>query len=564
MRYFIEKLWDKLACCALAFFLAGTASATLSVNVISPSIGYQGTASGGTPVFYEAYATSPECASGIAAMRIYTAAGVSAYTVNGGHLETFIALPLGNYSTVVQAWDNCGAVAKTAVPLTVTTGNITVYLPYGGVAYGPVHIAASSQTGCNNGIAAMRLYTAPYIGVYTIDSNALDTYVTVPPDSYSMTIVAWDKCGGVFTYGISSAVTGAPNGYLYGIYGSSGSVGELQIGETANIINPNGTADPPQVSVAGANSVVVDPGGWFVYASGTKGIYAFQIDPENGSLVQVSGSPVAANGVSQIVMDPSGNYLYVVSSSIATYRINRSSGALTATGQSVSLPSANYFNVAVDTSFFYVLTTSPEGQLWGYSLNVNNGALTPIAGLPISIATQFQIGGLVADTYRAYLEVNNGGTYYIYGYNINPTSGALTAISGSPFSGDDNLFNLWGDWEGRYLWGWSLEPTGTQNFGNPLEINSKGQVTLSNEFTVGDADAFAGFTEDLTGNYVFAEWTDAIVPPSAPSAGGALPQPSDVGVQSYYISNGGQLIPNSNTVLPNNFLVQAIGRGDPN
>jgi hypothetical protein len=48
------------------------------------------------------------------------------------------------------------------------------------------------------------------------------------------------------------------------------------------------------------------------------------------------------------------------------------------------------------------------------------------------------------------------------------------------------------------------------------------------------------------------------------SGGGVLPQPNDVGVQSYYISNGGQLIPNSNTVLPNNFLVQAIGRGDPN
>src|SRR5271155_1201336 len=99
-----------------------------------------------------------------------------------------------------------------------------------------------------------------------------------------------------------------------------GGGGELKRGETANIINPKGTAAPPQVSVAGANSVVVDPGGWFVYASGTKGIYAFQIDPENGSLVQVSGSPVAANGVSQIVMDPSGNYLYAVSSSIATYR----------------------------------------------------------------------------------------------------------------------------------------------------------------------------------------------------------------------------------------------------
>ena len=88
--------------------LAGTASAALTVNVISPTINeFTGTASGGTPVFYEAYATSPECAAGISAMRIYTNPGVDAYTVNGGHLETFISLPLGTYATVVQAWDNC-------------------------------------------------------------------------------------------------------------------------------------------------------------------------------------------------------------------------------------------------------------------------------------------------------------------------------------------------------------------------------------------------------------------------------------------------------------------------
>ncbi|MCU1296707.1 MAG: hypothetical protein JWO91_985 [Acidobacteriaceae bacterium] len=93
-------------------FLALTAQAAPTVVVFSP-----GTGSFGAPVFYEAYATSSSCKSGIAAMRIYTAPGVNAYTTNGAHIETFINLKPGRYNTVVQAWDNCGGVAKTNVAI---------------------------------------------------------------------------------------------------------------------------------------------------------------------------------------------------------------------------------------------------------------------------------------------------------------------------------------------------------------------------------------------------------------------------------------------------------------
>src|SRR5260221_9305003 len=72
-----------------------------TVTVLSP-----GSGSNGSPVFYGAYATSASCAQGIAAMRIYTAPGVNAYTVNRGHLETFVNLQPGSYDTAGQARDN--------------------------------------------------------------------------------------------------------------------------------------------------------------------------------------------------------------------------------------------------------------------------------------------------------------------------------------------------------------------------------------------------------------------------------------------------------------------------
>jgi hypothetical protein len=557
-----------LAASSILILFTGLASATLTITMISPTTASGGTALGGTPVFFEAYATSPECSSGVASMRIYTDPGVDAYTVAGGHLETFIALPLGSYDATIQAWDNCGAVAKSPLNLQVTSGNISVYLPNSELGFGPVHIAASSQTGCNRGISAMRLYTAPYIGPYTVNSNALDAFVTLPPATYDMTIVAWDKCGGVFTSNFTSVITGAPDGYVYGIYGSGGDVAELQVGDTGNLINPNGSAAPPQVAIAGANSAVVDPGGWFLYASGTKGVYAFEIDPVNGALVPVAGSPFSASGVSQVVMDPSGNYLYALSSSIATYRVNRSNGALTAITPTVKLPPVTTFSVAVDSGFFYVLGINPSGQLWGYSLNDTTGVLMPIAGLPITVNSG--VDAVVAQGYHLYVNDNGnygGGANAIYAYDINPATGALTTVPGSPFpmvdqqNLDYNFVSLWGDWEDRYLWAWQLDTTDINNSATTLDIGANGSVALTNNSILGGAVGFANFTEDLTGNYVFCQWTNEIQPPSP---NGKPPQgPDNVGVQSLYISDG-QLVPDSSTILPNTFAVQAVARGNPN
>jgi hypothetical protein len=96
------------------------ASATTPVvTVTSPGSG----ASVGSPVNYVASATSSACSKGISAMRIYTASGVNAYTINANKLNTNINLPVGSYSTVVQAWDNCGGVGKTTVNITVSKIN---------------------------------------------------------------------------------------------------------------------------------------------------------------------------------------------------------------------------------------------------------------------------------------------------------------------------------------------------------------------------------------------------------------------------------------------------------
>jgi len=91
--------------------------------VISPT---DGTSTNGgpqaavtSPVHFVASASAPQCSNGVSAMRIYTAPGVAAYTVNGASIDTYLKMANGTYNVVVQAWDNCGNVYKTPLQVTV-------------------------------------------------------------------------------------------------------------------------------------------------------------------------------------------------------------------------------------------------------------------------------------------------------------------------------------------------------------------------------------------------------------------------------------------------------------
>jgi hypothetical protein len=98
---------------SIVFFVGAAVMASATTPVVTVSSPGSGS-SVGSPVNYVASATTA-CAKGISAMRIYTASGVNAYTINANKLNTNINLPVGSYSTVVQAWDNCGGVGKTTV-----------------------------------------------------------------------------------------------------------------------------------------------------------------------------------------------------------------------------------------------------------------------------------------------------------------------------------------------------------------------------------------------------------------------------------------------------------------
>jgi 6-phosphogluconolactonase (cycloisomerase 2 family) len=552
---------------SLVFFslLTASAYATPTVTVISPKSG----ATAGSPIFYSAYATSPACTKGIAAMRIYTADHVGVYTVSGAHIETFIKLNPGTYNTVVQAWDNCGGVGKTTVTLTVTsTAGVTVFLPSTSSVAWPVHIAASAQnSACAAGISAIRIYIADHVSPYTINANQLNAYINLVPGTYKLTVQAWDKCGHVFKSQFNQPVTSTPDAYLYAVNVNTTApdIYQFQIASDGTLKNPNGNGSLPEYSAgSGTDSLAVDPGGWFVYASSIDGIYGYQINPTNGNLTPMQGSPFPlqnyGNGVPpSISVDPSGNFLFARYGGIedgifSPYRIDRSSGALTTTVYAVGTA---WVSRAFDSSgqYVYVIDMDNFGQLVGYRINPNNGAMTTFPGNPYY---SLDVYSAVMASTGSYLYVggpafDSGGA--IDAYTINYSIGVLTPITGSPFIVPDaQVWGVLADPQTRFMWAYEQGPTrGIRAFSI---APGTGQLTASSWFT--QLDPFyivsgTGWAEDHSGKYVFTAF--GVGNPN----NGESP-----GVASWPISANGDLQTQTEYATTNPIGSIAVARQNPN
>jgi hypothetical protein len=170
------------------------------------------------PVPFRATGRSPQCSAGVAAMRVYTAPGVIAYTTQSATLDADIWFPVSgsqmqNFNSVIVVYDNCGQAFSLKVPVlvqasTVAPSNPLVISPTDGTSTNggpqaavtsPVHfVASASAPHCGNGISAMRIYSAPGITAYTVNGASIDTYLKMANGTYNVVVQAWDNCGNVY------------------------------------------------------------------------------------------------------------------------------------------------------------------------------------------------------------------------------------------------------------------------------------------------------------------------------------------------------------------------------
>jgi 6-phosphogluconolactonase len=182
-------------------------------------------------------------------------------------------------------------------------------------------------------------------------------------------------------------------------------------------------------------------------------IYGYSIDPGTGALTTLSGSPFgspfgngctgSAAGGCQLAIDPQGKYLAILcpeaiqAIQIGTFLINQNTGALTPTSAAAPVDNGSPVQVVIDPSgrFVYVSDLgAPAGgiQISAFSINSATATLTPLAGSPFNFPAGENPRGLIVDSSgtHLYAPLQSGA---VAGLSLDPSTGALTGITGSPF-----------------------------------------------------------------------------------------------------------------------------------
>jgi len=240
---------------------------------------------------------------------------------------------------------------------------------------------------------------------------------------------------------------------------------------------------------SGPHAAVIDPSGKYLLVTNsfTNDISVLSIDSTSGALQQVQGSPFPANdSPDEILIPPSGKFVYVTNPGdgvVTAFTFNSSTGVLTPAG--IVLSGAGASGLAVDGSehFLYVANTSAVnpgsssiGNISGFNIDPNTGALTSILGSPFTSKTGSGPSTLVVNPNGNVLfSTTEGSSSSVWAFTIG-TNGQLTALSNSPYSVPaGGLFALI-DSLGNYLYIGSAASTGItaytydQNTAQPTAI----------------------------------------------------------------------------------------------
>jgi 6-phosphogluconolactonase len=187
----------------------------------------------------------------------------------------------------------------------------------------------------------------------------------------------------------------------------------------------------------------VDPTREFLYIATSAGISAFTVNPATGVLSSIAGSPFSDGSVlRESAIDPSGKFLYAISNTTSNttsvFSINSSSGALAPVAGSPFQMAINglAYSVVIHPSGKFLYVSFPQSEeIAAWSINTSTGAITVVPGSP------FPSGVTSGDAPNSLLVTPSGGFLYalsgaatVFGYSVDANSGALSPINGSPFT----------------------------------------------------------------------------------------------------------------------------------
>ncbi len=235
----------------------------------------------------------------------------------------------------------------------------------------------------------------------------------------------------------------------YGIDLSSGTLVLNQMtGASAANTNLNTTIVPTGIAFATAPS-----GDYVITSLGTAGDMIFAFDTSTGvfpstpSQLSLGSSDDSDNAVA---VNPAGTYLFIARSGpgggLAVYSIN-SGGVLglvnngtpyTAETQTLSKPDSVVINTAGTDVY---VANRLEGNIYGFSINASNGALTALNGSPYTSGLGTDVAALAVDNSGSYLmAASNGGSPDLTLYSFDTTTAGKLDFATSIATGTDPAY----------------------------------------------------------------------------------------------------------------------------
>ncbi len=207
------------------------------------------------------------------------------------------------------------------------------------------------------------------------------------------------------------------------------------------------------------NTVALSPSGKFLYvtdgASDNK-IYGYSVNPIDGSLTPVINSPFTA-AVTQLTIDPTGSFLYTfgngLSTTVSGFVIDQVTGELSPVpGSPFAFPAPYAYTLIVEGSGRYLYVLGGDDLVYGYAI-ASDGSLTALQSPPGS-ATRSNHMVTTASGSFLYLESMYSGTKTLYGFSVDPNTGALTPVPGSPYNPQDGSGqgDIWMHPSGQFLY----------------------------------------------------------------------------------------------------------------
>ena len=451
--------------------LTAMASATPVIRVTSPAP-FQVS----SPVHYVASATSPGCAKGIAALRIYLAPHLAALTVHSSTLDAELPLSPGNYNTVVQAWDNCGGIAKAPINFTVaatglrparflylTTSSSENQRVFGYVinaqtgALIPTHqrsvsgVAGAFALASDQG--AYRLYVMPFAR-FTNDDNAATYFI----DRRNGTLSSVPGSPSFVGFAVRTVAV-HPSGKF--IFAGTVDQGVASPGILVFRVNRNGSltllTSGPVLTDSDAISLAINPDGKFLYVTSGSSIDAFAINQTTGALAPLAGSPFAvetgcASQTTDSLADVFGRSLYVTTTenlAVSAFAINGSTGSLHEIGGSPFLDppfpdttgkncDGQITSLAAESTGRFLFAGKPDGAISIFAINAGDGSLRHLKNTPVNYG-DYSGGPLAPDPAGRFLYTFGNSTppgpnplNEVIGFAINQSTGDLTVLPTSP------------------------------------------------------------------------------------------------------------------------------------